>query len=250
MRSAPATMAAAALPSISPKVNADVQTIFRALRPHAGARNALSEGGTGLGRAHRFCPGSGQQLAADGLWLSAAVRRSRVRRSFGNPCAARSRRGWYRSIASVRPRPWRQPIAAISRPIRRSPSTSRASSRTSGDCRPTASCCARTGCGPMTSPPIAAPPRSTTTRAPTIPLPISASCRSRSRSPASSARRRTRFASPGSSGSYENGSLSATERWTAILTVVIDTPRDADRLRKNPLGVYVNAINWSKELGQ
>src|SRR3984893_14381728 len=46
---------------------------------------------------------------------------------------------------------------------------------------------------------------------------------------------------------YENGALSATERWTAILTVVIDTPRDADRLRKNPLGVYVNAINWSKE---
>jgi len=50
--------------------------------------------------------------------------------------------------------------------------------------------------------------------------------------------------------SYENGSLGATERWTAILTVVVDTPRDADRLRKNPLGVYVNAINWSKELGQ
>ena len=46
---------------------------------------------------------------------------------------------------------------------------------------------------------------------------------------------------------YENGSLSTTERWTAILTVVIDAPRDADRLRKNPLGVYVNAINWSKE---
>jgi len=49
---------------------------------------------------------------------------------------------------------------------------------------------------------------------------------------------------------YESGSLSTTERWTAILTVVIDPPRDADRLRKNPLGVYVNAINWSKELGQ
>jgi type IV secretion system protein VirB5 len=48
---------------------------------------------------------------------------------------------------------------------------------------------------------------------------------------------------------YENGSLSVTERWTAILTVVIDTPRDADRLRKNPLGIYLNAINWSKELG-
>uniref|UniRef100_E6VPJ0 Conjugal transfer protein TrbF n=1 Tax=Rhodopseudomonas palustris (strain DX-1) TaxID=652103 RepID=E6VPJ0_RHOPX len=49
---------------------------------------------------------------------------------------------------------------------------------------------------------------------------------------------------------YENGSLSTTERWTAILTVVLETPRDAERLRKNPLGVYVNAINWSKELGQ
>ena len=49
---------------------------------------------------------------------------------------------------------------------------------------------------------------------------------------------------------YDNGQLAATERWTAILTIVIETPRDADRLRKNPLGVYVNAINWSKELGQ
>ncbi|MGO3934235.1 conjugal transfer protein TrbF [Rhodopseudomonas pseudopalustris] len=48
---------------------------------------------------------------------------------------------------------------------------------------------------------------------------------------------------------YENGSLSVTERWTAIVTVVLDPPRDADRLRKNPLGIYVNAINWSKELG-
>jgi type IV secretion system protein VirB5 len=49
---------------------------------------------------------------------------------------------------------------------------------------------------------------------------------------------------------YDNGSLSSTERWTAILSVVIETPRDADRLRKNPLGVYIHAINWSKELGQ
>jgi len=49
---------------------------------------------------------------------------------------------------------------------------------------------------------------------------------------------------------YDKGSLSSTERWTAILSVVIETPRDADRLRKNPLGVYVHAINWSKELGQ
>jgi type IV secretory pathway TrbF-like protein len=48
---------------------------------------------------------------------------------------------------------------------------------------------------------------------------------------------------------YENASLASTERWTAILTVVFDTPHDAERLRKNPLGVFVHAINWSKELG-
>ena len=49
---------------------------------------------------------------------------------------------------------------------------------------------------------------------------------------------------------YENGQLSGTERWTAILTIVIQTPRDADRLRANPLGIYVNAINWSREMSQ
>jgi len=48
---------------------------------------------------------------------------------------------------------------------------------------------------------------------------------------------------------YENASLAATEHWTAILTIVIRPPHDAERLRKNPLGVYVDAINWSKELG-
>ncbi|MGX5843643.1 conjugal transfer protein TrbF [Mesorhizobium sp. ArgA1] len=47
---------------------------------------------------------------------------------------------------------------------------------------------------------------------------------------------------------YENGSLASTERWTAILTIVVQQPHDADRLKDNPLGVYVNAINWSKEL--
>lgn len=49
---------------------------------------------------------------------------------------------------------------------------------------------------------------------------------------------------------FDNGQLSVTERWSAILSIVIETPRDADRLRKNPLGVYVNAVNWSKELSQ
>ncbi|WP_308720786.1 conjugal transfer protein TrbF [Komagataeibacter xylinus] len=48
---------------------------------------------------------------------------------------------------------------------------------------------------------------------------------------------------------YVDGALAATERWSAILTIVVTTPTDADRLRKNPLGIYVHALNWSRELG-
>jgi type IV secretion system protein VirB5 len=48
---------------------------------------------------------------------------------------------------------------------------------------------------------------------------------------------------------YVDNALAATERWSAILTVVVQTSADADRLKKNPLGVYVHALNWSKELG-
>ncbi|GAJ30511.1 conjugal transfer protein TrbF [Acidomonas methanolica] len=49
---------------------------------------------------------------------------------------------------------------------------------------------------------------------------------------------------------YRDGAFTGTERWTAIVSIVLRTPRDADHLRKNPLGIYVSAINWSKELGQ
>ena len=48
---------------------------------------------------------------------------------------------------------------------------------------------------------------------------------------------------------YVDGALAATERWSAILTIVVQPPTDAERLKKNPLGVYVHALNWSKELG-
>ncbi|MDG4887845.1 MULTISPECIES: conjugal transfer protein TrbF [unclassified Mesorhizobium] len=49
---------------------------------------------------------------------------------------------------------------------------------------------------------------------------------------------------------YENGQLSVTEHWTAILTIVIQPPNDAEQLKTNPLGIYVNAINWSREMSQ
>ncbi len=49
---------------------------------------------------------------------------------------------------------------------------------------------------------------------------------------------------------YENGQLSRTERWIAILTIFLQQPRTAERLRANPLGIYVNAISWSREMSQ
>lgn len=47
---------------------------------------------------------------------------------------------------------------------------------------------------------------------------------------------------------FERGSLASTQQWTALLTVRERTPRDAEVLRRNPLGLYVDAIDWSREL--
>ncbi len=47
---------------------------------------------------------------------------------------------------------------------------------------------------------------------------------------------------------YDHGSLAGTSHWTGILTVIVKTPASADVLRRNPLGVYVDAIDWSREL--
>lgn len=47
---------------------------------------------------------------------------------------------------------------------------------------------------------------------------------------------------------YERGSLAGSSRWTAILTVATKAPRSADSLRRNPLGIYVEAIDWSREM--
>jgi type IV secretion system protein TrbF len=49
---------------------------------------------------------------------------------------------------------------------------------------------------------------------------------------------------------YVHGSLSATERWTAIASIVLQPPRSEERLRRNPLGIYINALSWSKELSE
>lgn len=48
---------------------------------------------------------------------------------------------------------------------------------------------------------------------------------------------------------YRDGALVETSRWTAILGIAVQLPRDPDALRANPLGIFVTSINWSKELG-
>lgn len=47
---------------------------------------------------------------------------------------------------------------------------------------------------------------------------------------------------------YDRGSFAGASRWTAIVTIAVKSPRDAETLRKNPLGLYVEAIDWSREL--
>lgn len=47
---------------------------------------------------------------------------------------------------------------------------------------------------------------------------------------------------------FRNGAEIGRETWTATLSVVLDPPRDADTLHRNPLGLYVHGINWSKDL--
>lgn len=49
--------------------------------------------------------------------------------------------------------------------------------------------------------------------------------------------------------SYTDGTPSTTERWTTIVTVFLKPPHDEVKLRKNPLGIYVDSLDWSRELG-
>jgi type IV secretion system protein VirB5 len=46
---------------------------------------------------------------------------------------------------------------------------------------------------------------------------------------------------------YERGEVTGSSRWTAILGVVHRAPQTADVLRRNPLGIYVDTIAWSRE---
>ncbi len=46
---------------------------------------------------------------------------------------------------------------------------------------------------------------------------------------------------------YADDALTSTQRWSAILTIMLRQPTTATQLRNNPLGIYITALNWSKE---
>lgn len=47
---------------------------------------------------------------------------------------------------------------------------------------------------------------------------------------------------------FQQNSPVSTEHWTGIFTLQIKMPVDELQLRKNPLGVYVDALSWTREL--
>jgi type IV secretion system protein VirB5 len=47
---------------------------------------------------------------------------------------------------------------------------------------------------------------------------------------------------------YVNGTAAGLERWTAVISIVLQPPRSEEKLRRNPLGIYVNGLSWSREL--
>ena len=47
---------------------------------------------------------------------------------------------------------------------------------------------------------------------------------------------------------YENAALTRTERFTALMTLVVDPPSDAASLRANPLGIFIHGLNWGQDL--
>lgn len=46
---------------------------------------------------------------------------------------------------------------------------------------------------------------------------------------------------------FEGGALKGTKRLTGLFSIIITPPRTVDAVRKNPLGIYVHAFNWSQD---
>ena len=226
------------------------RTTLHALRPHARTRDALPARRAGLGRAHRFRACPGEELAADGLRLAGPVGRACLRAGLAIGDAARSCRGSCRSTSSAKPRPSRPPIADY-RPA--DPQVAWHLARFIEQVRA------------IPADPVIV--RQNWLRAyefTTDRGALALNDYARANDPFAKVGKRQVAvevssvirASPDSfrvawiERRYENGQLAATERWTAILTIACSSHATPIACKQNPLGIYVNAINWSKELGQ
>ena len=49
---------------------------------------------------------------------------------------------------------------------------------------------------------------------------------------------------------YMSGAFQKLERHIAILTIIFQKPVTTARLEKNPLGIYVHGLNWSRDHDQ
>lgn len=47
---------------------------------------------------------------------------------------------------------------------------------------------------------------------------------------------------------FARGATMRTETYTASLSIITQAPKDAQTLHRNPLGLYVHNLNWSKDL--
>ncbi len=47
---------------------------------------------------------------------------------------------------------------------------------------------------------------------------------------------------------YHQGTPTGIEHWTAMLTLVMQTPRTEQQVRRNPLGIYISGLSWSRDL--
>jgi type IV secretion system protein VirB5 len=47
---------------------------------------------------------------------------------------------------------------------------------------------------------------------------------------------------------YENGAVAKVERFTGVVTIILKSPTTPEMLRKNPLGLFVHSLNWSRDL--
>ncbi len=48
--------------------------------------------------------------------------------------------------------------------------------------------------------------------------------------------------------SFRNGAFLTGQTYTASLSIIMEPPRDAETLHRNPIGLYVHGLHWSKDL--